>query len=69
MTNKEKYYSNFLKKNTTSLIISLAFILFIISHLIPKLGLDIYLVIRWGLLLGVPIILIFEFFVTRKADR
>lgn len=57
-----------INKNT-NLIVVVAFLLFVIAHLSPKLGLDIYLIVRWILLLGVPIALIYEIFLNKKQKN
>lgn len=63
---KKENYSVF-SKNKTALIILFAFILFLIMNFFPKLGLDIYLLIRWLLILGVPIALLWELIIKKKT--
>lgn len=66
MTNKPKNYSFFSNKGIIVLIF-LAFVLFVLMHLFPKIGEDVYLVIEWALLIGVPIALIYEFLAAKKT--
>jgi hypothetical protein len=56
-------------KEKTKLIIFFALILFIIANINPKLGIDIYLIIRWLLLLSIPIILIYEFLIIKRREE
>lgn len=65
---KGNKYSIFSNKQIM-LIMFFAFMLFIIGNLMPKVGLDIYLIVRWLLLLGVPIALICEFFMVKKQSK
>lgn len=48
------------------LIMFFSFLFFLIANFAPKLGLDIYLLIRWFLFLSIPIILIYEFLINKN---